>query len=73
MRPVVFGLDQGRAERVILGQVEAIRDLFDEMARDVDLTPADYTALWERAFLREFAFDGLTGSLASLRDVRKGP
>ncbi|HBM38948.1 MAG: phosphatidylinositol kinase [Roseobacter sp.] len=47
-----FGLDQGRAERVILGQVEAIRDLFDEIARDVDLTPADYTALWERAFLQ---------------------
>ena len=66
-----FGLDQGHAERIILSQDEAIRDLFEEMARDVDLTPADYTALRERAFLREFAFDGLTGRLASLRDVTK--
>tara|TARA_Y100000780_G_scaffold232008_1_gene260257 strand:+ start:3464 stop:3874 length:411 start_codon:yes stop_codon:yes gene_type:complete len=64
-----FGLDQERAERVSLRQVEVIRDLFDEMARDVDLTPADYSALRERAFLREFAFDGLTGRLASLRDA----
>jgi|TARA_R110002051_G_scaffold299228_1_gene366340 serine/threonine-protein kinase HipA len=61
-----FGLDQGRAERVIFRQVEAIRDLFDEMARDVDLTPADYSALRERAFLREFAFDGLSSKLAAL-------
>jgi len=66
-----FGLDQGRAERIILGQVEAIRDLFDEMARDVDLTPADHSALRERAFLREFAFDGLEGRLAALRDATK--
>ena len=66
-----IGLDQGRAERIILGQVEAIRDLFDEMAREVDLTPADYTALRNRAFLREFAFDGLTGRLAALRDATK--
>ena len=66
-----FGLDQQRAERVVLSQVEAIRDLFDKMARDVDLTPADYSALRERAFLREFAFDGLTGGLAALRDATK--
>ena len=61
-----FGLDQGQAERIILAQVEAIRDLFDELARGVDLTPADDTALRERAFLREFAFDGLSGKLAAL-------
>jgi serine/threonine-protein kinase HipA len=67
-----FGLDQGRAERVILGQVEAIRDLFDEMAREVDLTPADYSALRDRAFLREFVFDGLEGRLAALRDASNG-
>jgi len=66
-----FGLDQGRAEKIILGQVEAIRDLFDEIARDVDLTSADYSALRERAFLREFAFDGLEGRLAALRDATK--
>ena len=59
-------MDQERAERIILGQVEAIRDLFDEIARDVDLTPADHSALRDRAFLREFAFDGLTGKLATL-------
>ena len=61
-----FGLDQGQAERVILSQVEAIQDLFDELARDVDLTPADHSALRERAFFREFAFDGLSGKLAAL-------
>ena len=66
-----FGLDQKRAEKIILGQAEAIRDLFDEMARDVDLTPADHSALRERAFLREFAFDGLIGRLAALRDATK--
>jgi len=61
-----YGVDQARAETIILRQVEAIRDLFDEMARDVDLTPADHSALRERAFLREFAFDGLSGKLAAL-------
>ena len=66
-----FGLDQERAKTIILRQVEATRDLFDEMARDVDLTPADYSALRDRAFLRDFAFDGLTGRLAALPDATK--
>jgi serine/threonine-protein kinase HipA len=61
-----FGLDQGRAEKIALRQVEAIRDLFDKMARDVDLVPADHSALRERAFFRECAFDGLSGKLAAL-------
>ena len=63
-----FGLDQNTAEAIICQQVDAIRDLFDGLAQDVDLTPADYNALWVRAFLREFAFDGLTRNLATLGD-----
>lgn len=51
---------------MIVRQVEAIRGLFDDIAQVVNSIFADYTALWERAFINDLACEGMTGKLGSL-------
>ena len=53
-----FGLSELDARAIIKVQIEAIQDLFPELAKDVDLSDQDYTLLRERAILREYAFEG---------------
>lgn len=54
----VFGVSEFQARAIIEMQVEAIKDRFPELAKDVDLSEQDCVQILERAMLRDYAFEG---------------
>ncbi|WP_333835339.1 type II toxin-antitoxin system HipA family toxin [Rubrimonas sp.] len=59
-----FLLSVAEAETIAENQIEAIRDLYPQIARDAALSPIDDDMIRSRALLQPYAFDGLKGRLS---------
>ncbi|ODT74416.1 MAG: phosphatidylinositol kinase [Pelagibacterium sp. SCN 64-44] len=53
-----FLLDDGEARAIINGQVQGIRDTWNDVCDEARLSQVDRSFLWGRQFLNDFAFDG---------------
>ncbi|WP_158971222.1 type II toxin-antitoxin system HipA family toxin [Chachezhania sediminis] len=59
-----FHLTRDIAEEIIRHQVEAIRDIYPGLARDIGLSAIDDRILRDGALLQPYAFEGLGGRLS---------
>lgn len=58
-----FLLRDQDARAIIDGQVAAIRDNWQAVCDEAELSPVDRTFLWRRQFLNAYAFEGYAGGL----------
>ena len=65
----VFGLSREAATALVAGQLEAMRDRWEEIAEEAEMTVADRSYLAGRQILNRYAFEGLTGSVGRLADA----
>jgi serine/threonine-protein kinase HipA len=65
----IFGLSGNEGARIIELRLETIRSRWKETCDEAGLTEVDRRLFRGRQFLNPYAFDDLTGSLASPRDL----
>ena len=63
-----FLIAERDAVAVAKRQIETIRDRWDAMCAEADLTEVDRNLFWRRQFLNPFAFEGAPEELAGLMD-----
>ena len=63
-----FLLKEKDAVEIIEGQLQVIRDGWDEVCAEAELTEVDKNLFWKRQFLNPFAFEGLTGEAEHLNE-----
>lgn len=56
-----FLLDDGQARAIIDGQIETIRNAWNDVCDEAQLSAIDRAFLWRRQFLNDYAFDGYAG------------
>ena len=61
-----FRLSNGEADQIIVAQVDAIRESWNEVCDEAGLAESDRNAMWRRQFLNPFAFEGLPQHLSRL-------
>lgn len=62
-----FLLTEKEAMDIILNQIEVIADSWELLCEEADITEIDKRFMWGRQFLNLFAFEGLEGERAFLR------
>lgn len=61
-----FLLHRDDAVAVVRHQVQVIRERWDDVCREAELTEVDRNLMWRRQFLNPYAFEGLHGELRDL-------
>lgn len=56
-----FLLDDGEARAIIDGQIETIRNSWNDVCDEAQLSAVDRALLWRRQFLNDYAFEGFDG------------
>lgn len=62
-----FQLSARVASEIVMAQVDGIKRHFPEIASEADLSETDRQALWRRAFLNPYVFDGAPQQIAALK------